>query len=236
MLSRFLSAAVLASAYAAATARAQSVPVSGAVSALAAIPVGPLIGNRGSGIGATASLRFAFPGISFLAIGVEGGGLANSAHTNPASSEVPTIVTNGSSAMIAGIGPRLSLPVAGGRVYLTGTAGIARLWASSVVDPLPASQTQYGLSASNATTNSTNFAWSGGGGIVMPLPGIGARAAVDLGVRYYDLGSATYARPYIPYTVQLISGAEGVFPEAIPVTSHARTTIVAPSAGIVLRF
>jgi hypothetical protein len=236
MLFRFLSATLLASAYAAAAVHGQSAPVRAAVSALAAIPVGPLIDNRGSGAGATASLRYAFPGIPFLGISAEIGGLAKSVHTNSAMGDIPAIVTNGSSALIAGIGPRLSLPVGGGRVYLTGTAGIARLWASSFVNPLPASQEQYDISASNITTLTTNFAWSGGGGVVMPIPGTSSRAAVDLGVRYYDLGTATYARPYTPYTPQLISGAEGVFPETVAVSSRARATIVAPSAGIVLRF
>jgi hypothetical protein len=236
MLSRLLSATILASMYASAAIRAQSSPASASVSAVAAIPVGPLIGNRGSGAGATASLRYALPAIPFLAIGAEIGGLAKSAHTNPPTGDIPTIVTNGSSALVAGIGPRLSLPVGEGRVYLTGTAGIARLWASSYLDPTPASRTQYDVSASNMTTVATNFAWSGGGGVVMPLPGTRSRAAVDLGARYYDLGNTTYARRYTPYTTQLISGAEGVFPETVPVSSRARATMVAPSAGIVLRF
>jgi hypothetical protein len=234
MLSRSFFLALLASASAGSPMGAQTAPVSGAISALAAIPVGPLVGNQGFAVGANASAQYTLPSTPFVAISAEVGGLPKSAHTTVNNGAIPFDITNGSNAMIAGVGPRVSFPVGGGHVYVTGTAGIARLWASTAF--VPRDPSAFGVNTSNITTPTTNFAWSGGAGVVLPLPGTRARAGLDLGVRYYNLGVATYAVPYIPFTALLVSGANGVFPDPDPPeTRHARVTIVAPSAGIVLR-
>jgi hypothetical protein len=213
-------------------ARAQTAPFSGTISAVAAMPVGPLVGNRGSGVGATAAVGYGIPGVPALAIGAEVSGLAKEDHTNQNRGAVPYYITNGSSAVLAGIGPRLSIPAGDTHFYVTGVVGVARLWASSTLNPEEVQQ--YSSGPLNVTTSTTNVMWSGGSGVMMPLPGTHTRASADIGIRYYDLGIATYASRYT--AAALVSGANGVFPLVLaPQNVRARTTILAPSVGITLR-
>jgi hypothetical protein len=230
MRARILFVTLMGSALAAA-ARAQTAPLSGTISAVAAIPVGPLVGNRGSGVGATAAIEYEIPGIPALAISAEVSGLAKAAHTNLNQAAVPNYTTNGSSAVLAGIGPRLSIPAGDTHFYVTGVVGVARLWATSTLHPVD--EEQYNTSPSSITTGTSNFMWAGGGGVVVPFPGTHTRASANIGVRYYDLGIATYAVRYSGAV--LVGGANGVFPQLEPQTARARATILAPSVGITLR-
>jgi hypothetical protein len=189
--------AILWSALASGVAGAQPGPVSAGVSVLASVPVGPLIGNRSAGAGAAASLRYVLPGLPSLAIRVEAAGLPTSSQANNAPDNAINMITNGSSALLAGIGPQWSVAVDQSRAYTTATAGIARVWATSAL--LPDNGAERSIGPPSVTrARATNFAWSAGGGIVMPLSSGRSRTAIDIGLRYYDLGRATYTTDYGP--------------------------------------
>jgi hypothetical protein len=224
MHSRIVRAVTLLSAVLPAGAVAQTGTVGVGLSGLSAIPVGPLAGvGINVGVGATASLRYALPGLPSLAIRVEASGLTAS-HANAPSTVCPcgvNTITTRSSGLLAGVGPELSVPVGRLRAYTIATAGIAQLWNSAVrsggVTP------ESNGSESRSGTRATSFAWSGGGGLAVPLSSSRTPATLEFGLRYYDAGSARYFK------------AERLTP-AVITTARLHSTFIAPSVGIVLHY
>ncbi|HEU4642915.1 MAG TPA: hypothetical protein VFS44_10720 [Gemmatimonadaceae bacterium] len=91
---------------------------------------------------------------------------------------------------IFGIGPQLMLPTGTLRPYLTGTVGLAYFFTQSSLS---------GISDNQDFANTTNFddatfAWTGGGGVYIPLRRKGKPISLDLGVRYHGNGEARYLR------------------------------------------
>lgn len=105
-------------------------------------------------------------------------------------SRVLVDVTTSNNIILAGIGPQLMLPSGSFRPYLTGTVGLAYFYTRSSVegsadnDPF-ASTTNY----HNAT-----FAWSGAGGLYIPVGKGRHQIAIDLGARYQANGDVRYLR------------------------------------------
>jgi hypothetical protein len=209
---------------------AQAAPLSAAVSGLVPIPVGPLINNRSVGVGATAALRYAPATVSWLCIRFELSGLPSSSHDPGGDAQLDEKIENGTSALFATAGPEFDIPAGRGHFYTTATGGAARLWESSSRRILGA--TPGGINGSAAASGrATNFAWSGGGGFVMPLSSGRSPVSADFGVRYYDLGDVTYTTPYA--ATSLPSPNPPTIPP--PTIRHHQATMIAPSIGLTWR-
>jgi hypothetical protein len=206
---------------------AQAVPVGLGVTGLVAVPAGPLARLRNTNVGVSALARYQVPALPWLAVRAEIAALPSTSQVVP-SGPCPcssVSMTTGSSVVLAGIGPEFSMRVGGVRAYTTATAGVARVWATSVLAQgfTPAG----GLPFSRSTgSQATNFAWSGGGGIAVPLSSGRTATTLDLGLRYYDVGAAAYKIP------RYIAPSGGGSPFT---TVRHGTTFVAPSVGVVLR-
>jgi hypothetical protein len=223
-----IGAAILSSGLVPSTGGAQAGPVSAAVSGLVPIPVGSLINNRSVGVGAAAALRYAPAAVSWLGIRVELSGLPSSSHDPGGDPNFTGVVENGTSALFATAGPEFDIPAGPGHFYTIATGGAARLWESSVrrFDGGPE-----GPVSALASGRATNFAWSGGGGFVMPLSSGSSPVSADFGVRYYDLGGVTYTTPY-PNT-SLPSPNPPPLPP--PTVRRHQATMIAPSIGLTWR-
>jgi hypothetical protein len=203
---------------------AQAGTLTAAVSGIVPIPVGSLVHNRGVGGGGALALRFGPATLPDVAVRLELSGLLPASTVNSPSDQSP-VVANGSNAVIAMAGPEFDVPSWGGHFYTTGTAGAARIWSSShaVAGATPGG----GEPFSTMTTRvGTNFAWSGGGGYVTRRTRGGI--AGDFGLRYSDLGDATYVTSYPGGTFGINST---VYPGASTVARH-RVTFLAPSLGL----
>jgi hypothetical protein len=177
---------------------------------LTPIPVGPVSTTRDIGVGGTVSLSYDLPAARWLGLRVEATGFA------PATRIDREQFVTGSSALFADVGPQVSAPLGSSQAYAITAAGVSRLWAWSKT---PGGNTPGGVEISRETrTGGANFAWSAGGGIIAPLSagGIGSRVALDLSVRFYDLGRARYSTD--------------VGDQILTITR--RTTLVAPSIGL----
>jgi hypothetical protein len=194
-----------------------------AVAGIVPVPIGPLVDNRNVGVGGEFALRYAPAALPNAALRLELSGLLPSSHDNGGTNQNTTLVANGSSALIAMAGPEFDVASLGGHFYAAATAGAARIWATSAASsgPTPA----YGPFATVTGREATNFAWSGGGGFVTSRPTAGL--AGDFGLRYYDLGRATYVTSYPAF----IFGA-GTPVAARATVGHHRTTLLAPSIGL----
>ncbi len=72
----------------------------------------------------------------------------------------------------------------------------------------------------------TNFAWGGGAGSVTPRSSVGLACNL-YGVRYYDVGRATYSTLYPGG-----SSLPGIVAQPYSTIGHHRTTFLAPSVGL----
>jgi hypothetical protein len=206
-----------------AVAGAQAGTLQAAVAGIVPVPIGPIVDNRNVGVGGELALRYAPVALPNAALRLELSGLLPSSHDNGGTDQNTTLVANGSSALMAMAGPEFDVASLGGHFYATATAGAARIWATSAASsgPTPA----YGPFATVTGVEATNFAWSGGGGFVTSRSSAGL--AGDFGLRYYDLGRATYVTSYPAF----------IFGEGTPVAAratvgHHRTTVLAPSIGL----
>jgi hypothetical protein len=212
--SRVARTLVLCVSLASGVAGAQAGPLSPGLSLLAPIAVGPVNANRDIGIGATASLLYGLPGTPALGLRFEATGLA------PATREDDQRFITGSSALFADFGPQVSVQFGRTHAYAMTAAGISRVWAWS---QSPGGNTPGGPEISMETrTGGVNFAWSAGVGIIAPLSsgGSGSRIALDLSIRFYDLGGARYSTD----------------PGDLIVTTNRRTTLVAPMIGLLWHY
>ena len=207
---------------------AQAGPLSADVSGLVPIPVGPLINNRSVSVGATVALRYTPATVSWLGIRFEVSGLPSSSHDPGGNPDFDGRVENETSALFATAGPEFDIPAGRGHFYTTATGGVARLWESSA--------RRYGGGPEGPASvlvsgRATNFAWSGGGGFVMPLSSGGSPVSADFGVRYYDLGDVTYTTPFLNTSLPTPN------PPPLPPPSIRRhqTTMITPSIGLTWR-
>jgi hypothetical protein len=187
------------------------------------VPIGPLVDNRNVGVGGELALRYAPTVLPNAALRLELSGLLPSSHDNGGTDQNTTLVANGSSALIAMAGPEFDVSSWGGHFYTTATAGAARIWATSAASSM--ATPAYGPFATVTGREATNFAWSGGGGFVTSRSSAGL--AGEFGLRYYDLGRATYVTSYPAF----IFGA-GTPVAARATVGHHRTTFLAPSIGL----
>src|SRR5579863_1166139 len=223
MCAAFGGAVIFCSAFAPGGVGAQAGTLTAAVAGVVPVPIGPLVDNRNVGVGGELALRYAPAALPNAAVRLELSGLLPSSHDNGGTDQNTTLVANGSSALIAMAGPEFDVASFCGHAYTTATAGAARIWATSAASSLPTPA--YGPFATMTGRAATNFAWSGGGGFVTGRSSGGL--AADFGLRYYDLGRATYVTSYPAF----IFGA-GTPVAARATVGHHRTTLLAPSIGL----
>lgn len=92
---------------------------------------------------------------------------------------------------MAGVGLQLQAPVGPLRPYVGGTAGIGTFWTQTTVEGTDNDQQPF---AQTTNQRDNTFAWSGVGGLTVPLNREGTVLA-DVGVTYQANGEATYLPP-----------------------------------------
>ena len=99
-------------------------------------------------------------------------------------------ITTSNDIAVFGLGPQLIIPMGPIRPYITGTAGLAYFFTHSSLE---------GTNDRDDFADTKNFddlvfAWTGGGGLQIPLRQGARPIAIDLGVRYHGNGKADYLR------------------------------------------
>jgi hypothetical protein len=92
---------------------------------------------------------------------------------------------------MGGVGLQLQAPSGPIRPYVGGTAGIGTFWTQTSVEGTDNDDQPF---AQTTNQRDNTFAWSGVGGVTIPLTGTGTVLA-DLGVTYQKNGDATYLPP-----------------------------------------
>ena len=92
---------------------------------------------------------------------------------------------------MGGVGLQLQSPVGPLRPYVGGTAGIGTFWTQTTVEGTDNDQQPF---AQTTNQRDNTFAWSGVGGVTIPL-NRGGTVLADLGVTYQANGEATYLPP-----------------------------------------
>ncbi|MEO6446197.1 MAG: hypothetical protein ABIZ91_08525 [Gemmatimonadaceae bacterium] len=149
--------------------------------------------RQGFGVDLTGHWKFDRRGI--FSLGAEGGLLGYGRETQrvPLSGTVGGRIlvdlTTSNNIVWLGLGPQLIAPSGAVRPYANATAGFSYFFTESSVDGT------YDDEAFAKTTNydDATFAWTGGGGILIPV-GFSRMGAVDIGVRYHANGNVRYLR------------------------------------------
>ena len=92
---------------------------------------------------------------------------------------------------MGGVGLQLQAPSGPIRPYVGGTAGIGTFWTQTTVEGTDNDDQPF---AQTTNHRDNTFAWSGVGGLTIPLNGA-ATVLADLGVSYQKNGEATYLPP-----------------------------------------
>jgi hypothetical protein len=193
--------AIICSLFSPTNARSQAGTFTASVSGIAAVPVGQIEDNRYTVASASVGFSYVPTALADVAIRLDLSGLPGTDRT------LAPMFSHASSALFATVGPEFDLPAWTGHVYTVASAGVARIWTATTA-PIP--DCPDSCPRATGTPGGTDFAWSGGAGFVTPRSSFGM--AGDAGLRYYDLGRATY-----------ISGSY---------VAHLRTTFLAPSIGV----
>lgn len=99
-------------------------------------------------------------------------------------------VTTSNDIFVAGIGPQFMVPRGPIRPYVTGTAGLAYFFTHSSIEGSNNSEPF----ADTKHFDDLVFAWTGGGGVLIPVRGGRTPILIDLGARYHDNGDVSYLR------------------------------------------
>lgn len=99
-------------------------------------------------------------------------------------------VTTSNNIFLAGIGPQLMVPSGPVRPYVTGAIGFAYFFTKSSVEG-SADNDDF---ASTTNFHDATFAWSGAGGLYIPVGHGNHSIALDLGARYQANGNVRYLR------------------------------------------
>ncbi len=99
-------------------------------------------------------------------------------------------VNTSNNIVVGGIGPEFMVPSGWLRPYITGTVGFSYFFTKSSVegtnDSSPFAETKH--------FDDLVFAWTGGGGFLIPVRQAPSVIAIDLGVRYHGNGKVSYLR------------------------------------------
>lgn len=127
-------------------------------------------------------------------IRIDGGWMQYDSETKNAclvTCRIPIDINTTNNIAFAGIGPQLTVPAGPVRPYLNATAGFSYFFTESSIES--------SRGVDDDVFDHTNhddavFAWTGGGGIMIPLSLRRTQVLLDLGARYHRNGEATYLR------------------------------------------
>ena len=109
----------------------------------------------------------------------------------PLAPRIEAEVNTDNTIFLAGVGPQLMVPSGRFRPYVTGAVGLAYFSTSSSISGVDATS-EHLLNTTNF--DDATFAWSGAGGLYIPVRHGARPISIDLGVRYHQNGVARYLR------------------------------------------
>lgn len=169
-------------------------PVTGGLAFVYGQPTGVFRDFVKQGFGFDGNVHYKVDRAGIFSLGLEGGYLTYGRETKrvPLSSTIGSLilvdVTTSNNIVWLGFGPQLTVPSGPIRPYVSGTAGFAYFFTESSVE---GSSSTYDF-ATTTNYHDGTFAWTGGGGFLVPIGKKGA--ALDVGVRYHGNGSVRYLR------------------------------------------
>ena len=125
---------------------------------------------------------------------------------------------------MGGVGLQLQAPSGFVRPYVGATAGMGAFWTQTSIEGSDNDDQPF---ASTTNQRDNTFAWSGVGGLVLPLTTAGT-VLVDLGVTYQGNGQATY----LPPGVRFNDAGEPVMRRPV----HGNTNMVLYRVGVRIGF
>jgi hypothetical protein len=159
-------------------------------------PVGAFHDYVAQGFGLDGFFRWNTDKRGILSLRVDGGFLTYGNETKrvPLSSTIGGRIlvdlTTSNNIFWMGVGPQITVPLPGVRPYVNAAAGFSYFFTESSVK---GSRSNENLSSTNNYDDGT-FAWSGGGGFLIPFKTRRAEVALDLGARYHGNGQVRYLR------------------------------------------
>lgn len=170
-------------------------PVLAGVAFTYAVPQRDFRQNVRQGFGADANVHYKLDRQGIVSLGGELGFLGYGRETNrvPLSSTIGgrilVDVTTSNNVFWMGLGPQITAPSGPIRPYVNGTAGFAVFWTESSV------KGDYDQEAFASTNNynDATFAWTAGGGFLIPV-GKSKQGAIDFGVRWNGNGNTRYLK------------------------------------------
>ncbi len=159
------------------------------------VPQGDFRLNVERGFGGDGNIHYKLDRAGVFGIGAEAGFLTYGRETQrvPLSStiggRINVDLTTSNNIFWMGVGPQLTAPSGPIRPYVNGTAGFAVFWTQSSVS----GRFDDEEFASTNNYDDATFAWTGGGGILIPV-GTTKQGAIDIGVRYHGNGNTRYLR------------------------------------------
>lgn len=170
-------------------------PVLAGVAFTYAVPQSDFRQNVKQGFGADANVHYKLDRQGIVSLGGELGFLGYGRETKrvPLSSTIGgrilVDVTTSNNVFWMGLGPQLTAPSGPIRPYVNGTAGFAVFWTESSVKGDYDNETF----ASTNNYNDATFAWTAGGGFLIPV-GTSKQGAIDFGVRWNGNGNTRYLK------------------------------------------
>lgn len=169
-------------------------PVTGGLAVVYGRPTGVFRDFVKQGFGLDGSVHYKFDRQGIFSLGLEGGFLTYGRDTKrvPLSSTIGGLilvdVTTSNNIFWLGLGPQLTAPSGPIRPYVSGTGGFAYFFTESSVE---GSRDNFEF-AKTTNYDDATFAWTGGGGILIPVGNSGG--AIDIGMRYHGNGNVRYLR------------------------------------------
>jgi hypothetical protein len=171
-------------------------PVMGGLSVSYGQPVGDFKDNVKQGFGIDGNVHYKVDRQGIFSLGLEGGFLTYGRETKrvPLSSTIGGRIlvdlTTSNNIVWAGIGPQLMAPSGPIRPYVNATAGFAYFFTESSVEGTR-SDVEF---AKTTNYDDGTFAWTSGGGFLIPVGGRRSNAARDIGATYHGNGNVKYLR------------------------------------------
>lgn len=169
-------------------------PVTGGLALVYGQPTGVFHDFVRQGAGLDGNVHYKFDRQGIFSLGLEGGFLTYGRETKrvPLSSTIGGLilvdVTTSNNIFWLGLGPQLTFPSGPLRPYASGTAGLSYFFTESSVE---GSRDDHEF-AKTTNYDDATFAWTGGGGFLIPVGRSGG--AIDIGLRYHGNGNVRYLR------------------------------------------
>jgi hypothetical protein len=111
--------------------------------------------------------------------------------SNTIGGRIQVDLTTDNNIALFGIGPQITAPSGPVRPYLNGTAGLAYFFTQSSVDGSSGDNTPF---ARTENYRDPVFAWTGGGGVYIPLSARRTPVMLEIGAKFHGNGRARYLK------------------------------------------